>query len=129
MNVPVDIQPTINSLPRNMGQSGTIALKLKKRLAYKSCDISENIRPLAVICALHYLMNNSEMYKLSGMQIDKDWINEIHNSTEEIIEDEDDIAEQKQDMVAENHDSDSFSEVDDRDIEIGNTDTLLGSRC
>jgi hypothetical protein len=35
VNVPVDIQPTINSLPRNMDKSGTIAVKLKKRLQYK----------------------------------------------------------------------------------------------
>ena len=32
VNVPVDIQPTIQSLPRNIDESGTIAVKLKKRL-------------------------------------------------------------------------------------------------
>jgi len=43
VNVPVDIQPTINSLPRTLEQSGTIAVKLKKKLAFKKCDFSENV--------------------------------------------------------------------------------------
>ena len=34
VNVPVDIQPTINSLPRNIDKLGTIAVKLKKKLQY-----------------------------------------------------------------------------------------------
>lgn len=73
VNVPVDIQRTINSLPRNMDKSCTIAVKLKKKLQYKKCDFSENVRPLAVICALHYLMNKSEMNRLSGIEINDDW--------------------------------------------------------
>jgi len=60
VNVPVDIQPTINSLPRNRDKSGTIAVKLKKRLQYKKSDFSENVRPVAVMCALIRLFNEKE---------------------------------------------------------------------
>ena len=35
VNVPVDIQPTINSLPRNIDKSGTIAVNLKKKMQCK----------------------------------------------------------------------------------------------
>ena len=35
INVPVDIQPTINSLPRPMGENFTVAIQLKKKLSYK----------------------------------------------------------------------------------------------
>jgi hypothetical protein len=32
VNVPIDIQPTINSLPRTFDKSGTISVKLKKNI-------------------------------------------------------------------------------------------------
>ena len=35
VNVPVDIQPTINTLPRQMDENFTVPVKLKKKLAYK----------------------------------------------------------------------------------------------
>ena len=35
INVPVDIQPTINCLPRPMDENFTVATQLKKKLAYK----------------------------------------------------------------------------------------------
>ena len=35
INVPVDIQPTINSLPRPMDENFTVAIQLKKKLSYK----------------------------------------------------------------------------------------------
>ncbi|CAC5416158.1 unnamed protein product [Mytilus coruscus] len=82
VNVPVEVQPTINSLPHTLEKSGTISVKLKKKLAFKKCDFSENVRPFAVICALHYLMRT-------------------------------------------NDDSDRFSEVDENETHVGNTDTLF----
>lgn len=131
VNVPVDIQPTINSLPRTLEQSGTIAVKLKKKLAFKKCDFSENVRPLAVVCALHYLMNKSEMYKSSGIQVDDYWITKIEEVSRVDAE-----SECNQDSEYENDssgkeqqhdedDSDHFSEIDETDVHVGNTDTLL----
>ena len=77
VNVPVDIQPTIQSLPRNIDETGTIAVKVKRRLEYKSCDYSENVRPLEVICALHYLVRNSELYKSAGIHKSNNKITEL----------------------------------------------------
>jgi hypothetical protein len=71
------IEPSINSLPRTFDKSGTISVKLKKKLSYKSCDFSENVRPMAVICALHRLMNESDLHKNSGITIDEKWIEEL----------------------------------------------------
>ncbi|CAC5394593.1 unnamed protein product [Mytilus coruscus] len=39
VNVPVEIQPAINSLPHTLEKSGTIAVKLKKKLALQKCDL------------------------------------------------------------------------------------------
>ena len=46
INVPVDIQPTINCLPRPMDENFTVAIQLKKKLSYKKVDFKENVRPL-----------------------------------------------------------------------------------
>ena len=35
INVPVDIQPTVNSLPRPMDENFTVAVQLKKKLSFK----------------------------------------------------------------------------------------------
>ncbi|VDI28360.1 Hypothetical predicted protein [Mytilus galloprovincialis] len=85
VNVPVEVQPTINSLPHTLEKSGTISVKLKKKLEFKKCDFSENVRPFAVICALHYLMRTSDLYKSSGIEINEDWITEIAKINEEEI--------------------------------------------
>ena len=63
INVPVDIQPTINCLPRPMDENFTVAIQLKKKLSYKKVDFKENVRPLRILSALHWLMNNSDLYK------------------------------------------------------------------
>ena len=88
VNVPVEVQPTINSLPHTLEKSGTISVKLKKKLEFKKCDFSENVRPFAVICALHYLMRTSDLYKSSGIEINEDWITEIAKINEETHENE-----------------------------------------
>ena len=40
INVPVEIQPTVNALPRQMDENFTIPVKLKKKLSYKKCDFT-----------------------------------------------------------------------------------------
>ena len=66
INVSVDIQPTISCLPRPMDVNFTIAVQLKRKLSYKKVDFKENVRPLRVLTALHWLVNNSELYKKIG---------------------------------------------------------------
>lgn len=55
VNVPVDIQPIVNALPRPFDENITVAVKLKKKLSYKSCAFTENVRPFCVLAALHWL--------------------------------------------------------------------------
>ena len=58
----VDIQPTINCLPRPMDENFTVAIQLKNKLSYKKVDFKENERPSRVLTALHWLVNNIEFY-------------------------------------------------------------------
>ena len=85
INGPVDIQPTINCLPRPMDENFTVAIQLKKKLSYKKVDFKENVRPLRVLSALHWLMNNSELYKHSGIALNDSWFQEVTESTEDAV--------------------------------------------
>ena len=85
INVPVDIQPTVSSLPRPMDENFTIAVQLKKKMSYKKADFKENVRPLRVLTALHWLVNKSELYQKSGIEIDVIWFNKVTESSEETI--------------------------------------------
>ena len=85
INVPVEIQPTVNALPRQMDENFTIPVKLKKKLSYKKCDFTENVRPTSVLSALHWLMSGSELYKNSGVQIDSSWSESVTSDSREIV--------------------------------------------
>ena len=144
INVPVDIQPTINCLPRPMDENFTVAIQLKKKLSYKKVDFKENVRPLRVLTALHWLMNNSELYKKSGIIVDDNWFQEVTESAEDTVREFLEVSKeqckdkantenekQKQDKTNENdieasndYDSDHYSEVDANE-QVGNIDTLV----
>ena len=144
INVPVDIQPTINCLPRPMGENFTVAIQLKKKLSYKKVDFKENVRPLSVLTALHWLMNNSELYKKSGIIVDDNWFQEVTESAEDTVREFLEVSKeqckdkanaenekQTQDKTNENdieasndYDSDHYSEVDANE-QVGNIDTLV----
>ena len=40
-------------------------------------DFKENVRPLRVLTALHWLVNKGELYKRSGVEIDDNWFKEV----------------------------------------------------
>ena len=69
INVPVDIKPTVNCLPRPIDENFTVAVQLKKKLSYKKVDFKENVRPLRVLTALYWLVNNSVLNKKSGIVV------------------------------------------------------------
>ncbi|CAC5416146.1 unnamed protein product [Mytilus coruscus] len=104
-----------------------MSVKLKKKLVFKRCDFSENVRPFAIICALHYLMRTSDLYKSSGIEINEDWITEIAKSNDEETQNQNNNTEQEdiQDQNDTDNHSDHFSEVDENETHVGNTDTLL----
>ena len=146
INVPVDIQPTVSCLPRPMDQNFTIAVQLKKKLSYKKVDYKENVRPLRVLTALHWLVNKSELYKKSGVEIDVNWLKEVTESSEETVREflevsnkqnkkkhkqnrtnEEDVnvsLVSKDSIAADDYDSDHLSEIDTNE-QVGNVDTLV----
>ena len=146
INVPVDIQPTVSCLPRSMGENFTIAIQLKKKLSYKKVDFKENVRPLRVLTALHWLVNKSELYNRSGVEIDVNWFKEVTESSEGTVREflevsnkqnkekhrqnrtnEEDVnvsSVTKDSTAADDYDSGHFSEVDTNE-QVSNVDTLV----
>ena len=76
-HVPVDVAPTVSSLPRNMQETDTMSVKIKRKHSYKHHVLAENIRPRKVLEALHYLLQNSTMFQNENIQIDADWLTKL----------------------------------------------------
>ena len=55
VNVPADVNSTVNMLPRLADDTGAIKVQLKRRLQYKSSALSLNIRPNKVMQAASWL--------------------------------------------------------------------------
>ena len=141
INVPFGIQPTVNCLSRTMVENFTVAVQLTKKLSYKNVDFKENVRPLRVLTALHWLVNNSELYKKLGILIDENWFQEVTESAEDTVREFLEVStDQTKDKVntenknisatdkdiaeTDGYDSDQYSEIDAYD-HVGNVDTLV----
>ena len=63
----------------------TVPVKLKKKLSHKSCAFTENVRPLRVLVALHWLMIHSKLYQNSGAHIDENWVKQVTQDSVETV--------------------------------------------
>ena len=148
INVPVDIQPTVSCLPRPMDENFTVAIQLKKKLTYKKVDFKENVRPLKVLTALQWLLNNSDLYKNSGINVANNWFQQVTESSDENVREflemsdehskslndtecqtheqnrNENILVQKDMTETGNESDDGYSEIDANE-QVGNVDTLV----
>ena len=76
---------TVNVLPRLDSETGTIKVHLKRRLKYKNCTMSQNVRPVKVFEAAKWLTENSSLYKHENIKLNEQWIDTI--STESLDND------------------------------------------
>lgn len=72
VNVPLDVDSTAKILPRNLDDTHTIQLKLKRRLSYDRAYLCETIRPKKVLDALRYLLDQP-LYQSEGITVSTDW--------------------------------------------------------
>ena len=148
VNVPVDIAPTITSLPRPVTASDIIPIRLKRKKAYKTSVYSENVRPLKVMSALQWLMTNSPVYKDHNISVDLTWNTEQYeitktNETDEQNESDSDnvskavdptwnseqVETSKSNETNEQNESDSdsddFSEIGEEENQTAYVETML----
>ena len=77
ISVPIetaDVTKTISKLPRHPKDSEIVAVKLKKKVEYKSAYLEEFVRPKNVIDAVKELKACGNAY-YQGIQIDNDFLN------------------------------------------------------
>ena len=74
VNVPADVNNTVNVLPRLPQESGTIKVQLKRRLQYKSSALSLNVRPYKILQAANWLATNSALYREQGVSFSENRI-------------------------------------------------------
>ena len=68
VNVPADVNSTVNMLLKLPDETGTIKVQLKRRLQYKSSAFSLNIRPHKVMKAAAWLVTTSPLYPLKARE-------------------------------------------------------------
>ena len=76
VNVPIDIDKTVNQLPRTFLQSQTIQLQLFRKLSFSKPYLYETIRPNVVLEAARYL-STTELFKLEKVVISEHWVNSV----------------------------------------------------
>ena len=148
VNVPTNVNSTINALPRTLNESLTIPIKLKRRLSYKHYYLFQQIRPKKVLDAAKYLVETSELFQKEGIEIRNSWIDsvagDVNNDWLEFVRNEDksnnnvgicmqngnekcsecELAQSDDATVSvDDTDNDTWTEVHDR--QSGAMDTLL----
>ena len=124
-NVPIDIKPLVNSLPRTLDESQVVPLKLKRKMTLKTNEYFENVRPKKVVDAAQYLVN-TELYKEDGIVLDDNWNDErrLLNQEDDNDNGEGDNSE-NQNATDDNSTDDGFIEVDLQYARDGNQDTMI----
>ena len=133
VNLPIDIAPTVDMLPRTLDNSETIAINFKRRMCYKGCAFKkENIRPAAVWKAVNYLMTHSQMYKDLDIQLDTSWIRNIQNPNDTCQCNEENVENVSQPTdVPSNNEEENNENIDnieeDEEMSNINRDTMLSA--
>ena len=89
VNVPNNLQASVFQLPRTLNEIATIAIRLKKRQIYRSVVWTENVRPAAVLKALKWLMDNSSLWRDSGIALNDNWYEEWLSDCETVTHEDD----------------------------------------
>ena len=63
VNVPTDLHPVCNLLPRLPSQAQVVPMKLKRKLCYKGHYMYDYVRPAKVLAALEWLKENNPLYR------------------------------------------------------------------
>ena len=77
VNESSDVNSTVHYLPRLVGESQTIPIKLKRHLSDKHHYQFQNVRPKKVLDAVKYLVGTSDLFKHEGTEVQNSWLDDI----------------------------------------------------
>ncbi|XP_050312682.1 uncharacterized protein LOC126747824 [Anthonomus grandis grandis] len=78
VNVPINIDTSTKLLPRNVEETQTIQVKLKRKMNYKNDYLLETIRPAVVLKAAKFLCQQP-LYIQEGIKQSDDWEKNIND--------------------------------------------------
>lgn len=78
INVPINVPRVFKTIPISPSQSGTIQLKLKRKMVFKHSYLYETIRPLNVFEAGKLLVQ-TPLYQEEGINLDEFWPQQSSN--------------------------------------------------
>ncbi|XP_050294306.1 uncharacterized protein LOC126734651 [Anthonomus grandis grandis] len=78
VNVPINIDTSTKLLPRNVEETQTIQVKLKRKMNYKNDYLLETIRPAVVLKAARFLCQQP-LYIQEGIKQSDDWEKNIND--------------------------------------------------
>ena len=84
VNVPADLGPACQLLPKIPSDAYIISLKLKRKLEYKQAYLHDTIHPEKVLTALQYLKNHNPEY--SDTNINENWIKTWQELDEDVYD-------------------------------------------
>jgi len=108
VNIPIDVQKTIDVLPRAVTNSETIQLLLKRMRQHKSSYLNEYIRPTRVYEAVEYLVNQP-LYIEEGIKLDFNWPAVHSSELEPFVADSDE--KNIEENVEQHQDEDNWDET------------------
>ena len=82
VNVPADLGPACNLLPRIPADAHIISLKLKRKLQYKQAYLHDTIQPENILIPLQYLKAHNPLY--ADIEINENWIQTWHEQDEQL---------------------------------------------
>ena len=84
VNVPADLGPACNLLPRIPADVHIISLKLKRKLEYKQAYLHDTMWPENVLIALQYLKAHNPLY--ADIEINENWIQTWQEEDEQLYD-------------------------------------------
>jgi Helitron helicase-like domain at N-terminus len=122
VNVPLDVDHTVNMLPRNYNETHTIQLQWKRRMEFAHNYMFETVRPIRIFEAARYLVAQP-LYQTNGINIDLTWMDSHADEGEEnfVVNPADEVLRRAEILVRENEDSDSNVAEDESHAQIQET--------
>ena len=126
VNVPAEVNNTVNMLPRLPQESGTIKVQLKRRLEYTSSALSLNVRPNKIFQAANWLATNSTLYREQGISFSTDREKSYNTNLSQNESKTGDVS-QPNGQISGSEDINQLDDwtEDDAEIPVGVTDTML----
>ncbi|MFN7491091.1 MAG: DUF6570 domain-containing protein [Chryseotalea sp.] len=114
VNVPVNVEKTLNMLPVNFKDSKIIQLNFMRKIDYTKPYMRDTVRPKIVIEAVKYL-TSQKLYKDNAIIMSNEWLDKHKTDKEDFVveTDDEDAPDQGNDTIMSDSSSGSDSEEDD----------------